>query len=415
MKQSHLFTKTRKDAPADADSPNARLLSQAGFISQLAAGIYTYLPLGLRVLRKIKTIVREEMDALGAQEVLMPALHPKKLYDKTGRWDEIDVMFKLEGAGKKEYSLSSTAEEVITPLVQQFVKSYKDLPVAVYQIQDKFRNEPRAKSGLLRGREFSMKDLYSFHATEEDFLDFYEKSKEAYLKIYERCGLDAMVVAASGGVFTEKNSHEFQVPTESGEDHVYIDKKTGEAINREILPEEEWENEKKYEIKKSIEVGNIFPLECKFSDAFKFKVTGQDGKMIPIIMGCYGIGPSRTMGSVVEVHHDENGIIWPKSIAPFAVHLISLASKDDEVQERINNVSEDLYGDLEEAGIEVLWDDRDASPGAKFADSDLIGIPLRLVISEKTLKDDSVEWKERTSDEKKLIKLSEIVDAAKEF
>ncbi|MBT4857050.1 hypothetical protein HON52_02575 [Candidatus Uhrbacteria bacterium] len=410
MKQSHLFTKTRKDAPADADSPNARLLTQAGFISQLAAGIYTYLPLGLRVLDKIKNIVREEMDALGAQEVLMPALHPKHLYDSTDRWDKIDVMFKLDGAGGKKYSLSSTAEEVVTPLVKEFVNSYKDLPVAVYQIQDKFRNEPRAKSGLLRGREFSMKDLYSFHADEADFLDFYEKAKVAYLNVYTRCGLDAVVTAASGGVFTEKHSHEFQVATDAGEDHIYIDRASGEVMNREIIPEEDWKNEEKYEIKKSIEVGNIFPLECRFSEAFKMKVPGADGKMVDIIMGCYGIGPSRVMGSIVEVHNDERGMIWPKSVAPFAVHLLSLSSKDEEVQNRIDNASEDLYQGLKDVGVEVLWDDRPGvSPGAKFGDADLIGLPLRLVISQKTLVDDSVEWKERTSTDMNLVKLSDIV------
>ena len=411
MRQSFLFTKTRKDAPADADSANARLLTQAGFVSQLAAGVYTYLPLGLRVLHKIKQVVREEMNALGAQEVLMPTLHPKKLYDTTERWDKIDVMFKLEGANGKEYSLSSTAEEVITPLVKQFANSYKDFPVAVYQIQDKFRNELRAKSGLLRGREFSMKDLYSFHLTQEDFSEFYEKAKEAYLNVYRRCGLEAIVTAASGGVFTDKNSHEFQVVTETGEDHIYVDRKTGEVLNREIVPEADWDNEKKYEIKKSIEVGNIFPLECRFSDAFDYKVQGPDGRMVDIIMGCYGIGPSRTMGAVVDVHHDERGMVWPREIAPFAVHLLSLSSKDEEVQARIDNVSEDLYNGFEDAGVEVLWDDRkDASTGEKFADADLIGIPLRLVISEKTLKEDSVEWKERSSEEMSLVKLDEIAD-----
>lgn len=416
MKQSQLFTKTSKQAPADADSPNAKFLAQAGFIHQLAAGVYTYLPLGLRVLNKIKNIVREEMNALGAQEILMPTLQPKHLYDATKRWDEIDVLFKVEGAGGKEYGLSSTAEEVVTPLVQQFVTSYKDFPVAVYQIQDKFRNEPRAKSGLLRGREFSMKDLYSFHLDEEDFLAFYEKAKEAYLNVYQRCGLDAVIAAASGGVFTEKNSHEFQVPTEFGEDHIYIDRKTDEVINRELIPESDWDNEEKYEIKKSIEVGNIFPLECKFSKAFDFDVQGAKGEKIDVIMGCYGIGPSRVMGSIVDVHHDDNGIIWPKEIAPFQVHLISIASKDESVQARINNESDAFYSDLAAAGVEVLWDDRDdVSAGAKFADSDLIGIPLRLVISEKTLKEDSVEWKERHASDMDLIKLDAIKEKVESF
>lgn len=416
MRYSKLFGKTNKTAPADADSANARLLLQGGFVDQLSAGIYTYLPLGLRVLDKIKTIVREEMNELGAQEVLMPALHPKTLYDATGRWDTIDVLFKLEGAGGKEYALSSTAEEVITPLVKDHVTSYRDFPLALYQIQDKFRNEPRAKSGLLRGREFSMKDLYSFHLNEADFLDFYERAKVAYLKVYRRCGLDAMVAAASGGVFTEKHSHEFQVPTEAGEDLIYINKETGEAMNKEVVPEADHDNTEKYEIKKAIEVGNIFPLECRFSNAIDLKVPGEDGKPVDILMGCYGIGPSRVMGSIVEVHHDDRGMIWPKAVAPALVHLISLKSKDEAVAERIEQVASELHDDLRVIGIDVLWDDReDASAGEKFADADLIGIPLRIVVSEKTLKEDAVEWKLRSSDASLLVKIDDALEEIEAF
>ena len=411
MKYSNLFGKTNKTAPADADSANARLLLQGGFVDQLAAGIYTYLPLGLRVLDKIKAIVREEMNELGAQEVLMPALHPKSLYEATGRWDTIDVLFKLEGAGGKEYALSSTAEEVITPLVKNHVTSYRDFPLALYQIQDKFRNEPRAKSGLLRGREFSMKDLYSFHLNESGFLYFYERSKGAYLNVYRRWGLDAIVASASGGVFTEKHSHEFQVLTDAGEDLIYIDKATGEAMNKEIVAETDLDNTDKYEIKKAIEVGNIFPLECRFSNAIDLKVAGEDGKPVEVIMGCYGIGPSRVMGSIVEVHHDDRGILWPKAIAPALVHLVSLKSKDEMVMERINDTASGLHDDLKKIGIDVLWDDREeVSAGEKFADADLIGIPLRLVVSEKTLKEDVVEWKLRSSTESQLVKLDVVLE-----
>ena len=416
MRYSQLFGKTTKEAPHDADCANARLLTQGGFINQLTAGVYTYLPLGLRVLTKIKQIVREEMNALGAQEVLMPALHPKALYDATERWEKIDVMFKLEGAGGKEYGLSSTAEEVITPLVKAYARSYRDFPVALYQIQDKFRNEPRAKSGLLRGREFSMKDLYSFHLTEEDFLDFYERAKEAYLKVYRRCGLDAIVAAASGGVFTTKHSHEFQVPTPAGEDKIYIDRETGKAMNREIVPEADLENEKKYEIMKSIEVGNIFPLECRFSNAFELKAQGEDGKLVDIIMGCYGIGPSRVMGSIIEVHHDERGMIWPKSVAPYHVHLVSLTGKDEETNVRVQEAVTELIEELEGAGMEVLWDDREGvSAGEKFADADLIGIPLRLVVSAKSLAEGSVEWKERHEKEARLVKVDSVVEQVQEW
>lgn len=416
MRYTQLFGKTSKDAPHDADSANARLLTQGGFINQLTAGVYTYLPLGLRVLTKINQIVREEMNALGAQEVLMPALHPKTLYDATERWEKIDVMFKLEGAGGKEYGLSSTAEEVITPLVKAYAHSYRDFPVALYQIQDKFRNEPRAKSGLLRGREFSMKDLYSFHLTESDFLDFYERVKEAYLKVYSRCGLNAIVAAASGGVFTQKHSHEFQVPTPAGEDKIYIDRETGEAMNREIMPEADLENEKKYEIVKSIEVGNIFPLETRFSNAFELKAQGEDGKLVDIVMGCYGLGPSRVMGSIVEVHHDENGMIWPKSVAPYQVHVVSLTGKDTEINGRVEETATSLVEELEGAGMEALWDDREGvSAGAKFADADLIGIPLRLVVSAKTLAGSSVEWKERHEKDARLVKLEDAVEQVSEW
>ena len=401
-----MFTKTRKEAPADSDSKNARFLAQAGFVQQLAAGVYSFLPLGLRTLRKIEAIVREEMDATGAQEITMPLLHPKALYDATGRWEKIDVLFKTEGSGSKEYALSSTAEEVITPLVQSFANSYKDFPVAVYQMRDKFRNEPRAKSGILRGREFLMKDLYSFHLTEEDFLAYYERMKEAYLNVYKRCGLDAIVAAASGGVFTEKHSHEFQVATEAGEDHIYIDRETGEAFNKEVIEEADHANEEKYEIKKAIEVGNIFPLECRFSHAFDFTVNSAEGKNIDVIMGCYGIGISRLMGSIVEVLADDDGMVWPKEVAPYHVHLVALG--EDEMAQ-----AESLYADLQDAGLEVLFDDRaDASPGAKLKDADLIGCPVRILVSKKSLEAGGVEWKDRSSGESGIWDLGEAVERA---
>ena len=418
MRYSHVFAKTNKTAPHDADSANASLLVQAGYVNQLAAGLYTYLPFGLRVLNKIKDIVREEMNALGAQEILMPALTPKEPWTMTGRWDEIDVLFKLEGHGGKEYALGSTHEEIVTPLVQQYVKSYKDLPVAVYQIQDKFRNEPRAKSGLLRGREFSMKDLYSFHLTKEDFEEFYEKAKQAYLRVFERCGLKAVVVEASGGVFS-KYSHEFQVFTPAGEDLVFHCD-CGFAQNKEIAEVKEGDacpkcKKEKVKVSKAIEVGNIFPLKIRFSEPFGFLVTLPDGKQTPVLMGCYGIGPSRVMGAIVEVHHDGEGIAWPESVAPFQVHLVSLASKDQAVHDRIQGTSENLHRDLERAGVEVLWDDRAASPGEKFADADLLGMPLRLVVSEKTLREDALEWKERQTKEARLVKLSDALEAIRSF
>ncbi|MBT6253656.1 hypothetical protein HOI83_00250 [Candidatus Uhrbacteria bacterium] len=398
MYYSKLFGKTNKSVPHDADSANARLLVQGGFINQLMSGVYTYLPLGLRVLKNVQQIVREEMNAIDGQEILMPALHPKENYIKTDRWEAMDdILFKLTGAGDKELALSSTGEEIVTPLVKQLVTSYKDFPVAVYQIQDKFRNEPRAKSGLLRGREFSMKDLYSFHLTEEDFDAYYDRSKEAYSKIFQRCGLDAKLVEADGGIFS-KYSHEYQVFTESGEDLVFHCS-CGFAQNKEIAEVKEGDacpncKDGKISVDKAIEVGNIFPLKTKFTTAFNFKLQGKDGKMTEIIMGCYGIGPSRVMGSIVEVHHDENGIKWPESVAPFKVHIVPVKWAD-EVQQKL---AVEIYGKLEEAGIEVLMDDRDKGPGEKFKDADLLGMPYRVTVG-RGAADGVVELRPRATGE----------------
>lgn len=414
MKQSQLFTKTSKQVPADADSANAKYLVQAGFVDQVAAGIYTYLPLGLRVLRKIQQIVREEMDAIGGQEVLMPALTPKDVWSATGRWETLDVLYKLEGAGEKEYALGATHEEVVTPLAQKFNRSYKDFPFSIYQIQDKFRNELRCKSGILRGREFNMKDLYSFHTSVEDMEAYYQTALEAYRKVFERCGIHALVTEAGGGSFS-KLSHEFQMPTDSGEDLIYVNEAGDHAWNRELFPDikdgdDAPDGSGKVKEMKAIEVGNIFPLKSKYSDAFNYTYTDENGQEQPVMMGCYGIGPSRVMGAIVEAHHDDRGIIWPKSVAPFAVHLVSLASKDESVQDRIDSISVSLYKDLQKAGIEVLWNDRtDQSFGEKFADADLIGLPLRIVVSEKTLAEDSVEWKERELADMRLVKIDSAV------
>ncbi len=396
MRYADLFGKTSKTAPHDAESTNAKLLTQAGFIDQLMAGVYTYLPLGLLVLKRIQQIVREEMDAIGGQEILMPALHPKELWASTGRWEDPgpQVMFQFEGRGEKEFGLGWTHEEVVTPLAKRFVQSYRDLPVAVYQVQDKFRNEPRAKSGLLRGREFSMKDLYSFHATQESLEAFYEEALQAYLRIFERCGLDAIVTEASGGAFS-KYSHEFQVVTPFGEDAIFVCDACRYAQNREIAETkvgEKCPKCKKGTIteEKAIEVGNIFKLGTRFSEPFALSYTDESGKRQPVIMGCYGVGPSRVMGAVVEVHHDDAGIVWPASIAPYTAHLLALGREEDVLKE-----AEKLYEELWERGIETIYDDRDLSAGQKFADADLIGLPHRLVLSKKTLEKEGVEWKER--------------------
>ena len=409
MRQSKLFTKTIKELPKDEVSINASLLIRAGFIDKLMAGVYSYLPLGLRVLDKVKKIVREEMEAIDGQEILMPALTPKECWQKTGRWEDpgTEVMFQLKGRSEKDFGLGWTHEEVVTPLVQKFVKSYKDLPVAVYQIQDKFRNEPRAKSGILRGIEFSMKDLYSFHLDEEDMWEYYEKSKQAYLNVFKRCGLDAKIVEASGGDFS-KYSHEFQVFTDSGEDTIFYCDKCDFAQNDEICEVKIGDKCPKCGGQilegKAIEVGNIFPLKTKYSDAFKFKYTDENGKEQPVIMGCYGIGPSRVLGSVIEIHHDDKGMIWPEAIAPFRVHLLFLG-KDA----KIKAASDKLYDELSKAGIEVLYDDREESAGVKLNDSDLLGMPYRIVVSEKTLAQESVEFKKRNQEKIELVKVNQIV------
>ncbi|HOX30098.1 MAG TPA: His/Gly/Thr/Pro-type tRNA ligase C-terminal domain-containing protein [Candidatus Paceibacterota bacterium] len=412
MKQSNLFSKTRKEAPNDEASASARFLIRGGFVEKIGAGIYAMLPLGLRVLNKIEKIIAQEMDAIGGQRILMTALMPKKNWETTGRWSSLDVLFKIEREKGESYALGATHEEEVVPLVQKFVYSYKDLPFSVYQIQTKFRDELRAKSGLLRLREFSMKDLYSFHADEAGLDVFYEKAKDAYFKVYERTGIKdkTFLTFASGGSFA-KFSHEFQMITDAGEDIIHICKKCGLAINKEIKEEYPVCPEcqcAEFEEKKAIEVGNIFKLKTKYSDPFNLQFTDKDGQKKLVIMGTYGIGLTRLMGAVAEAHHDESGIIWPREIAPFDVHLIALNSTDEAVYGKVKNAADKLYFDLQKAGLEVLYDDRaEKSAGEKFKDSDLLGIPSRIVVSEKTLQKDSVEQKNRNSKDQKLILLSE--------
>lgn len=558
MKYSHLFTKTQKELPAKETSKNAELLLRAGFIRKEQAGVYSYLPLGLRVLRKIERIVREEMNAYGVQEILMPALANKESWEKTGRWNTMDCLYKMEMAGGQMGALSPTHEETVTPLVQYYANSYKDFPTAVYQIQSKFRNEARAKSGLLRGREFLMKDAYSFHLTQEDFETYYEGMKEVYMNIYRRLGIGDItkIVAASGGDFS-KHSHEFQTFCEIGEDSIYIDTVTGEAYNKEIAqgiadsknteePEKPMEtkavsrglsvdaNAKAHnvpawqilksvifkteksglimvsirgdleinellladlvkekirpateedlvnaglvqgfispvgtkltvygdeslktvknwitganasdtdlvnvninrdfkvntwcniafpteqfttlagnplQIRKAIEVGNIFPLSTKFSKPFGFTPLGEDGKPREVIMGCYGIGISRIMGSLVEIFHDEKGIKWPSAVAPFTVYLAGIGR-----DERVYTQCEALYKDLQASGIEVFYDDRQdkkVGPGQKFADHELMGLPYRVVISDRSLEEGMPEIVSRETGETTKVKIEEVVE-----
>ncbi len=408
MKQSELFIKTNKEAPKEEVSINSQLLVKGGFIDKLMSGVYSYLPFGLKVLEKIENIIREEMNEIGGREILLPALQPKENWELTDRW-KYPEMFKVKSRAGKDFTLGWTHEEIVTPLVKKFVKSYRDLPVYVYQFQNKFRDELRAKSGLLRGVEFSMKDLYSFHINEADLDKYYEKAKQSYFKIFKRCGLakQTFLTIASGGAFS-KYSHEFQTITPYGEDEIYLCSKCKLAINKEIIKEEKYQcskcGNKNLEIKKAIEVGNIFKLREKFTKPFDFKFRDKDGKEKMVIMGAYGIGLSRLMGVVVEVYHDEKGIVWPKEVAPFQVHLIQI-----ENSQKVKREAEKIYQNLSKRGIEVLYDDRDKSAGEKFADADLIGIPARIVISERTLAKSSAEVKKRNEEKIELIKISKIL------
>ncbi len=582
MRYSQLFGRTKLEAPHDSDSVNAKYLTQAGFVDKLTAGVYTFLPLGLRVLEKIKQIIREEMNAVDGQEILMPSLHPIEIWETTGRNKTADaILYRTKGAGDKDFVFGPSHEETVTPLAGKYVMSHKDLPFAVYQIQTKFRNEPRAKSGLLRGREFGMKDMYSFHTTDEDLDKYYDRVKEAYLKVYERCGLKAYVVEASGGIFSDKISHEFSVETVAGEDKIMVCKKCNVAQNLEVAvgkvnnphadekeqPMKEVKAEREFNIEasakahnvpeskvlktviykvqpigdkgysgfigvcirgdlqinedklsrflnaqiraaspteltelglvqgfispighakvkggpihnpgeknalyfvadnsikevknmvtgankknmdivnvntgrdfvieefadfvtvekgfkcakcdspleeiKAVEAGNIFKLGTKYSKDFDLYFTDEKGQRKHVIMGCYGIGTSRMVGTVVEASHDEKGIIWPKSVAPYLVHLISLGA-DEEVKKE----AEKIYADLKKDGFEVLFDDRDVSAGKKFNDADLIGIPLRLTVSNRTLKEGAAEWKLRVEKDGKLVKLENLLKEVDSF
>lgn len=408
MLQSKLFTKTAKEIPKEETSRSSQLLIKAGFIDKLSAGVYSFPPLGLRVLDKIEKIISDEMESIGGQRILMPGLVPKNNWEKTNRWENFDALFKLKSQGEAEYALGATHEEVVVSLVKKYVSSYKDLPLFVFQIQNKFRNELRVKSGILRTREFLMKDLYSFHATEKDLDDFYEKVKGSYIKIFKKIRISdkTYLTFASGGTFS-KYSHEFQTITPAGEDTIYICPKCKVAINEELVEKEPkcWQCGKVLsEKKKSIEVGNIFKQKEKYTQPFDFKFTDKNGDKKLVMMGAYGIGLPRLMGAVTEIFNDDKGIIWPDSIAPFKFHLIPI-----ENNRKVKKAADDLYQTLQKQKQEVIYDDRlDKSVGEKFVDCDLIGVPYRLVISEKTLKNNSVEVKERSKEKAELIKTKKI-------
>lgn len=406
MKQSHLFTKTRREAPKDEVAKNAQLLIRAGYVHKEMAGSYSYLPLGCRVLQKIEQIVREEMDSIGGQELRMATLHPSEPWKQTGAWDSVDVLFKIQSRTEKEYTVGQSEEEIATPIIKEYISSYKDLPVAIYQIGQKYRDELRAKSGIMRGREFTMKDMYSFHATQEDFDRFYAEAKDAYLRVYERLGLVAKATEASGGSFTTKLSYEFMVLTDAGEDDILYCSGCSYCVNAEISEQKEGDtctrcNAGTLSRAKASEVGNIFDLGQKYTKDFEFTYQDADGGNKHPIMGCFGIGITRLMGVIVEKFGDDKGLVWPEAVAPFRVHLIELpggpSTGSGQAANEVHDEAAELYRELTEAGVEVLWDDRDARAGEKFADSELIGIPLRVVVSEKTLAAGKFECVERAS------------------
>jgi prolyl-tRNA synthetase len=396
MKLSKLFTKTSKNISSQIESVNAQLLTRAGYIYQEMAGVYAFLPLGMKVIKNIEQIVRDEMDKIG-EELLMPALSGRERWHATKRHDAIDILMSTRAANEKalekstaEYILNPTHEEIITPIAKHFRTSYKDFPFAIYQIQTKFRNEARAKSGLLRGREFIMKDLYSFHTSEDDLNKFYELAKERYGAIFDRLGIgqDTYITFASGGDFTDDYSHEYQTVLESGEDIIYLDRKNKVAYNKEVATPEDAKklgvNFDELEQVMASEVGNIFPLSTKFSEHLDYKYSDEDNIQKNVWMGSYGIGISRLMGVITEKFADDKGLVWPESIAPYMYHIVALP--DEENIKVANKVYETLGED------KCLYDDRDsASTGERFADADLIGCPVQIVVSKKTLENNCVE------------------------
>jgi prolyl-tRNA synthetase len=408
MKITQLFTKTTKNAPADEVAKNAQLLIRAGYIYKEMAGVYAYLPLGKRVLDNIIQIIREEMNDIGGNEISMTALQNSEVWKKSGRWDDsvMDVWFKTKLASGTELGLAPTHEEPLTQLMKSFIHSYKDLPVYPYQFQIKFRNELRSKSGLMRGREFWMKDLYSFSRTQDEHDAFYEKASQAYAKVFDRLGLGDFTYKtfASGGSFT-KFSHEFQTLSPVGEDKIYVHKEKKIAINEEVYTDEVLAelgiSKDELEEVSAVETGNIFTLGTRFSDPLELNFTDENGESKPVIMGSYGIGPSRLMGLIAEHFADDKGLVWPDNVAPFKVYLVSIGDVATE--------AEALYDELTSKGIEVLYDDRNERPGAKFADAELLGIPYRVTISERLIAEQKLELTPRRSGESELLTATELL------
>ncbi len=402
MRLSHTFTRTRKQAPADEVAHNAQLLIRAGYVHKTMAGVYSYTPLGLTVLENIKQIVREEMNRISSQELLMSTLQRQELWQETGRWSDelVDVWFKSHLQDGTEVGFGWTHEEPIIELLRSYLKSYKDLPISVYQFQNKLRNELRAKSGIMRGREFIMKDMYSIHASKEDLEAYYQAVIEAYKRCYHRFGLgdDTYVTFASGGAFT-KFSHEFQTICAAGEDYIYLHRGRDLAINEEVVDEAVRElgiDKSELERVKTAEVGNIFNFGTQKSEEMGLVFTGEDGRQHHAYMGSYGIGITRVMGVIVEKFADDKGLVWPEEVAPARVHLVQIGKESVAA-------ADELYDTLQQAGITVLYDDRAARPGEKFADAELLGMPTRITVSDRLL--EAGEWEvvdRRTGEQQRL-------------
>lgn len=406
MRQSQLFSKTLRDAPADEVAKNAQLLIRAGYIYKEMAGVYAYLPLGLRVVEKIKQIVREEMNAINSQELVMTSLQRPEVWKSTDRWDDknVDVWFKTNLQDGSDLGIAWSHEEPILQMMAQYVNSYKDLPTSVYQFQTKLRNELRAKSGIMRGREFVMKDMYSLHATQESMDDYYDQAIEAYKRIYKRLGIgdETFVTFASGGSFT-KFSHEFQTICEAGEDTLFVNKDKSIAVNEEVLDDalkELGADKDELAPVTTAEVGNIFKFGTEKSEKMNVMFTDADGKRQSVYLASYGVGVTRVMGVIVEKYADDKGIVWPEAVAPFAVHVLLLSDSQQDV-------ADSVYSQLQEAGVEVLYDDRSVSAGQKLGDSDLLGIPHRVVVGSKT--GEGVEYKLRTKDQTELLSVAELL------
>lgn len=407
MRMTKTFTKTLKNAPSDEVAKNAQLLIRAGFVYKEMAGAYAYLPLGLRVVEKVKQIVREEMNAVDSNELIMTGLQRKEIWEKTGRWSDevVDIWFKTQLQDGTELGLGWSHEEAIVEMMKQYVKSYKDLPASVYQFQTKMRNELRAKSGIMRGREFVMKDMYSFHASAEDLDDYYNQVIEAYKRVYTRLGVgdDTYVTFASGGAFTQF-SHEFQTICEAGEDIIYLHRGKNIAINEEVIDEAVKElgiEQDELEKVKTAEVGNIFNFGTQKTDEMDMYYTADDGSRQSLHIGSYGIGVTRLVGVIAEKMSDDKGLVWPESVAPYRVHLVSIGEKGSAEADK-------LYAELTEKGIEVLYDDRDERPGAKFADADLIGLPYRVTVSDRNLENGQYELTTRGDGQTSLLTKDEL-------